>query len=88
MRMDVLPSIITTCRFSGLYESLYLLKLMFTPAEEIASDSEKFTSYANKRHLDENPTDRSYCEQLLHTFEYESYVKPTTNFIRKGLTSP
>lgn len=86
MRMDVLRSVLTTCRFSGLDESLYLLKLLITPADEISQNAKDYTPHAIKKHFKDNPDDLAYCEKLLHATDYAPYVRATTNFIKKGLT--
>ena len=55
MRMDVLRSILTTCRFSGLNESLYLLKLLITPADELSENARNYTPHAINKHFKDNP---------------------------------
>jgi hypothetical protein len=79
-RMDILRSVITTARYSGLDESLYLLKVLTVPLEQIKSAPEQYTPYAVQKHFEKDPDDKEHINSLLHATDYSPFVKRVSSF--------
>lgn len=83
-RLDILRTLLTTCRYAELDEALYLLKLMITPPTHIETNPENYTPSAIKNLLANNPSEREQLENILHTQDIASLVKPSSNYQRKA----
>jgi hypothetical protein len=83
-RLDILRTLLTTCRYADLDEAIYLLKLMITPPSLIEKKPENYTPSAIKALLADNPTERKQLENILHADDLASLVKPSSNYQRKA----
>jgi len=83
-RLDILRTLLTTCRYAELDEAIYLLKLMITPPNLIEANPENYTPSAIKALLAANPAEREQLENILHTQDIASLVKPSSNYQRKA----
>jgi hypothetical protein len=83
-RLDILRTLLTTCRYAGLDEATYLLKLMITPQKHIVAKPQNFTPSAIKALLEANPVERELLNKILHTENLAELVKPSSNFQRKA----
>lgn len=85
-RMDVLRSIFTTCHFSECDELIYLLKILTTPDFLIAANPKNYTPAAVTKHFSDNPEDLALLNDLLTSYDFKKFVKPSSNFQRKSDT--
>lgn len=85
-RMDVLRSVMTTVRYSGLDESIYLLKILTVPQNEIKNAPEKYTPHAVRQHFENNPEDKERFVALLNTNDYSPFVKAVSSFDKSAAT--